>query len=163
MLILYHRHIQGIGKLSMAIIVNNTTLAFLLALKDSKTSLNKEEQIIVKEVIYDLNNRPHAWEVYTQPLLMKLIREHSDAQLQQEYQLYKSRLDVVQEIPVELLPNENVTLKYIDKSGKSASPPKKFERQINNAVLDFSKPESKEQANKKYTFLDEIKQFLLNQ
>ena len=151
---------EGIEKLSMKIKVNNTTLAFLLALKDSKTSLNKEEQETVKEVVHDLNNRPNAWEVYTQPLLMKLIREHSDAQLQQEYQLYKSRLDVVQEIPVELFPNENSTLKYIDKSGKSPSPAKKYERHINNAVLDFSQLESKEEANKKYTFLDKIKQFL---
>ena len=151
---------EGIEKLSMKIKVNNTTLAFLLALKDSKTVLNKEEQETVKEVVHDLNNRPNAWSVYTQPLLIKLIREHSDAQLQQEYQLYKSRLDVVQEIPVELFPNENSTLKYIDKSGKSASPAKKFERHINNAVFDFSQLESKEEANKKYTFLDKIKQFL---
>lgn len=151
---------EGIENLSMKIKVNNTTLAFLLALKDSKTALNKEEQETVKEVVHDLNNRPNAWSVYTQPLLMKLIREHSDAQLQQEYQLYKSRLDVVQEIPVELFPNENFTQKYIDKSGKSASPAKKFERHINNAVFDFSQLESKEEANKKYTFLDKIKQFL---
>ena len=154
---------KGIGKLGMAIKVNNTTVAFLLALKDSKTSLNKEEQKIVEEVVYDLNNRPNAWSVYTQPLLMKLIQEHSDPQLQQEYQLYKSRLDVVSEIPVELLPVENATPKYIDRSGKSTSPAKNFERHINNAVLDFSKFESREEANKKYAFLEKIKQFLNRQ
>lgn len=144
----------------MAIKVNNTTLAFLLALKDAKTSLNQEEQKIVEEVVFDLNNRPNAWEVYTQPLLMKLIQEHSDTQLQQDYQLYKSRLDVVQEIPVELLPDDTKTSKYIEKSGKSTSPPKKYEQHINNAVLDFSKPESREKAHQKYTFLGKIKQFL---
>ncbi|MGK7871771.1 MAG: hypothetical protein AB4426_00105 [Xenococcaceae cyanobacterium] len=152
---------EGIGKLAMAIKVNNTSLAFLLALKDSKTSFNKEEQKIVEKVVYDLNNRPNAWEVYTQPLLIKLIQEHSEPQLQQDYQLYKSRLDVVQEIPVELLPYENATPKYIDRSGKHTSPAKKYERQINNAVLDFSKVESREEANKKYTFFDKIKEFLV--
>lgn len=144
----------------MEIKVNKTILAFLLAFKDAKTSLNKEEEKIVEEVVYDLNNRPNAWEVYTQPLLMKLIQEHSDAQLQQYYQLYKSKLDVVKEIPLELLPDEADTSKYIERSGKHDSPAKKYEQQINNAVLDFSKSERRDKAREKYTFLEKIKKFL---
>lgn len=156
MLMLY----EVIRELSMAIKVNNTALAFLLALKDSTTSFNKDEQKIVEEVVYDLNERPNAWSEYTHPLLMKLIQEHSDARLQQEYQLYKSRLDAVKEIPVELFPDENTTPKYIYKSGQSELRPNKYEQHINNAVVDFSKPETKKEANKKHAFLDKIKKFL---
>ena len=145
--------------------INTTSLAFLLALQDLGTSLSEAEKHTLTEVADQLDYQPKAWESYTEPLLVKMIT--SNPQLNQQYQLYKSKLDSIKNITHDLLPtpseiekvnsSDNVVL---TRGFKPQSEATGYNQQINNAVILISRAEQPEEIAKKLSFTEKVKQIL---
>jgi len=145
--------------------INTTSLAFLLALQELNTPLSEAEKRTLIEVADQLNYQPKAWSSDTEPLLVKMIT--SNPQLNQQYQLYKSKLDSLENIPVDLLPTatEIEQLKSsetgpVTRGFKPQSEATGYNQQINNAVILISHSEQPEETVKQLSFIDRVKQLL---
>lgn len=145
--------------------INTTTLAFLLALQELDAPLSQKEKKILAEIADQLDARPDAWESFTEPLLVKMIT--SNPPLNQGYQLYKSKLDSLENIPIDLLPtaSEIAQLKSDDTGAitrgfKPQSEATGYNQQINNAVILISRAEQPEEIAKKLSFTEKVKQLL---
>ena len=145
--------------------INTTTLAFLLALQELDTPLSEEQKKTLAEIADQLDVQPKAWESHTQPLLLKMIADNE--LLNQRYQTYKSKLDSLETIPSELLPD--VTEIEQIKSGEMLAITRGFEpqseaigynQQINNAVIVISRSEQPQETVKKLSFAEKAKQLL---
>lgn len=148
----------------MKIEIDNTLIAFLLAFQDLKISLNEIEKQKLKEVAKQLNTQPQAWENYTQKLLLEIITTNPD--LNRLYKSYITRLENIEGIPQNLLPNEAeinqliVSDTVITKGFKPTSEPKGYESQINNTVIVVGSSVNPEETVKKATFLEKVKKYL---
>lgn len=145
--------------------INTTTLAFLLALQELDTPLSEEEKKALAEIADQLDVQPKAWESFTQPLLLKMIAANES--LNQSYKAYKTKLDSLETIPSDLLPTvtEIEQIKSSDtlavKRGyKPQSEATGYNQQINNAVIVISRSEQPEEAVKKLSFTEKLKQLL---
>lgn len=143
--------------------INTTSLAFLLALQELNTPLSEAEKQTLTEVADQLDFQPKAWESFTEPLLVKMIT--SNPQLNQKYQLYKSKLDSLGNISEDLLPTaiEIEQLKSNEtgvttRGFKPESEATGYNQQINNAVILISRAEKPEQIAKKLSFTQKVKQ-----
>ena len=83
--------------------LKNTLLALFLALKDLEVPLSSDEIASLKNIGFQLEVRPDAWELIEEGLI-KLIE--ANAALKGLYQDAKSRLDAVEDISPELLPTQ---------------------------------------------------------
>ena len=144
---------------------DNTIIAFLLAFQDLKTALKEQEKQNLKEVAKQLDTQPKAWEEYIKGRLLEIISPNAD--LNQSYQFYKSRLDNVQEIPDDLLPTEAEISRLISRDKASIAKGFKpkyeatgYESQLNNVVVIVGSSEKPEETVKQATFLEKWKQFL---
>lgn len=145
--------------------INTTSLAFLLALQELDAPLSQEEKKTLKEIGDQLDVRPDAWESYTEPLLVKMIT--SNPRLNQPYQLYKSKLDSLENLPSDRLPTESEIeqLKTCDTGAitrgfKPQSEATGYNQQINNVVILISRSEQPEETAKKSSYIEKVKQFL---
>lgn len=141
----------------------STTTAFLLALRELDTPLTQEEKKILREIADQLDIQPKAWESFTEPLLLKMIA--ANPPLNQSYQLYKTKLDSLATIQVDLLPttSEIEQLKPSNtRSTKGFKPQTEataYNQQINNAVILIGRSEQPEESVKKLS-LEKVKQIL---
>ncbi len=144
--------------------LNTTSLAFLLALEALNTPLSDLEKKTLKEVADQLYAQPLAWSSFTEALLLSMIA--SNEQLNQLYQLYKLKLDSVENFPNELLPTttEIEQLSRDETVATKGLPPQSiptgYEQQINNLVIVISRSEEPKNAIQKLSFTDKVKQFL---
>ena len=145
--------------------INTTGLAFLLALQELDSPLSEAEKRNLVEIGDQLDVQPKAWKSVTQPLLLKTIE--ANPQLNQRYQFYQSQLDAAGEISRDLLPTEAeirqlffINLSSAIKGFVPDSESTGYDRQISNVMIVFSRSENPEEAVKKLTFLDKVKQFL---
>ncbi|MFN6484479.1 MAG: hypothetical protein RMY33_012450 [Nostoc sp. DedQUE03] len=144
---------------------DNTIIAFLLAFQDLKTALKEQEKQNLKEVAKQLDTQPKAWEDYIKKRLLEIITPNPD--LNQSYQLYKSQLDKVEEIPDDLLPTEVEISRLISRDKAEITrgfKPKNeatgYESQLNNVVVIVGSSEKPEETVKQATFLEKWKQYL---
>lgn len=145
--------------------INNTILAYLLALGDFSETLSDHEKDSLKTVAKDLTIQPKAWVSHIEPSLIKTIKGNS--QLHQSYQLYKEKLDRLGEIPLYLLPkaaeiNQLITnnSSLISKGFKSTETASGYDQQLNNVVILVNQADKPEEAVKQLSFLDKVKQLL---
>lgn len=149
----------------MQIKIDNTIMAFLLALQDLKTSLSEQEKQNLKEVAKQLDAQPKAWKTHTKILLLEIIADNPE--LNHFYQFYKSQLENVEEVPEDLLPSEAEVNRlialdkaFITKGFKPKSEAIGYESQLNNVVVVVGGSEKPEETVKQATFLGKVKNFL---
>ncbi|MGK7873572.1 MAG: hypothetical protein AB4426_09760 [Xenococcaceae cyanobacterium] len=147
--------------------INKTCLAFLLALSELETPLNKKQKQELADIGEQLRCHPQAWVSSTQPLLLKTIEAHS--QLNQRYQFYQSQLDAAGEISRDLLPTEAeirqlfpINIPLGTKGFESKEEPIGYDIQISNVMIGVNRSEEPEEAVKELTFLEKVKQFLVH-
>jgi hypothetical protein len=149
----------------MEVTISYTILAYLLALRDFSDILTDQEKESLKKVAKDLNLRREALKSHIEPFLIQATQGNS--RLYQSYQYYKERLDSLEQIPTDLLPQyaevkslvtnqHNLILRGFDDN----SLPTGFEQQIENAIIVVGQSETPEQTVKKISSLDKLKQFL---
>jgi hypothetical protein len=145
--------------------INTTTLAFLLALQELDTPLSDPEKETLKKVAHQLDVQPKAWTSVTEPILLNLVA--SNESLNQRYQLYKSKLDSLENIPSELLPTASEIQQL--QPGETGAATRGFKpqaeatgynQQINNAVIVISRSEQPEATAKKLSFIEKLKQVI---
>ena len=144
---------------------NTTGLAFLLALQELDSPLSETEKRNLADIGDQLDVQPKAWESFTQPLLLKTIE--ANYQLNKRYQFYQSQIDAAGEISRDLLPTEAeirqlfpINSPFASRGFAPDSEPTGYDIQINNLVIEVSRSKKPEEAVKKLTFLDKVKQFL---
>ncbi|MFN6477018.1 hypothetical protein [Nostoc sp. DedQUE07] len=144
---------------------DNTIIAFLLAFQDLKTALGEQEKQNLKEVAKQLDTQPKAWEDYIKGRLLKIITPNPD--LNQSYQLYKSQLDNIEEIPDDLFPTEaeisrlnTIEKSPINRGFKPKDEATGYESQLNNIVVIVGNSSEPEETVKQVKFLEKWKQFL---
>lgn len=144
--------------------INKTILAYLLALRDFPDILSEQEQQNLKKVAQDLKMQPKAWKSHIEPCLLETIKGNS--QLDQAYQLYKEKLDILGEIPLNLLPKLNELNQLVTNESTFAtkggipSAPSGYNKQLNNVIILVNQNDKPEEAVKKLEFLDRMKQWL---
>ncbi len=145
--------------------IDTITLAFILALQELDAPLSQTERETLKKVGNQLDVQPKAWESVTEQIFVKMIT--SNPPLNQCYQLYKSKLDSLENIPSDLLPTASEIAKLessntgsITRGFKSQSEAIGYNQQINNVFLVISRSEQPEETVKKLSFTEKIKQFL---
>jgi hypothetical protein len=149
----------------MATSFNHTILAYLLALKDFPDALDETERSKLKKVWKQYKIRPKAWDDYIEPDLIQIIQGNS--LLNQFYQQYKNALDNLGEIPDDLLPTRDEINQLtkdeatvVHKGFKDNSPPPDVNKHIENAFIVVGQSETPEEAVKKLSSIDKLKQFL---
>ena len=149
----------------MEVTFSNTILAYLLALRDFADTLSDQEKESLKKVAKDLNIQPKAWKSHIEPSLIQAIQ--GNPQLHQSYQLYKEKLDRVEEIPFDLLPKAGEIERlfpnqssFIIKGFIPDSSASGYEQQLNNVVIVVNHADKPEEAVKQLNFLDRLKQLL---
>ncbi|OZH52285.1 hypothetical protein AFK68_25345 [Hydrocoleum sp. CS-953] len=144
--------------------IDNTILAFLLALKNLKNSLSEDEREELAEVGQQLQLNPNDWD-FIEDDLMAIIQAN-DA-LSQLYQQAKVKLDALDSpLPSDLLPTsaelENV-LPPESEGGRRAyfegEPDEKSNEIDNTVVVILTNPEPTK-TTKKLTSLEKLWQFL---
>ncbi len=145
--------------------INTTSLAFLLALQELNKPLSEAEKQTLIKVADQLEYQPDMWKEHTEPLLKEMIT--SNSQLNRQYQLYKSKLDSLENISVDLLPTatEIEQLKSSDtgvmaRGYKHQSEPTDYNLQINNVVILISRSAQPEEAAKKLGLSEKAKPIL---
>lgn len=145
--------------------INTTTLAFLLALSDLKTSLTDTEKKTLADIGDQLDTQTLAWETHTQPLLLEMIT--SNTQLKEAYETYKTQLETVSNLPPDILPTaeeikQNFPNKspYILKGSKPTTKPAGYDNQINNTIILLSRSPQPETTVNQLSFIGRMKQFL---
>jgi hypothetical protein len=153
----------------MALTISNTILAYLLALRDFPDVLNDQEKASLEAIAKSLKTQPKAWKDL-EPNLIQTIA--GNQQLHQSYQAYKEQLDQAEEIPQDLLPNEEeinqiksnsflFRVKEIIFRGMiPESPASGYEQQLNNVVIVINSSANPQEAVKQLSSLDKITQFL---
>jgi hypothetical protein len=147
---------------------SSKVLAYLLALQDfSETSdvLSDQEKANLKKVAKDLSIQRKALKSHIEPLLTQTIE--INPLLHQSFQYYKGRLNELEQIPNELLPQyaEVKTLvtnqsNFATKGFDDNSLPTGVDQQIENALIVVGQSESPEQTVKKLSSIGKLKQFL---
>ncbi|BAT51984.1 hypothetical protein NOS3756_09150 [Nostoc sp. NIES-3756] len=149
----------------MATNIDKTTIAFLLALQDLKTTLNDQEKQNLREIAKQLETQPKAWNTHIKEHLLEIIA--ANPELSQSYQFYQSQLTNIKEIPEDLLPTDvemnslSVVKKDVITRGfKPKAEAKGYESQLNNVVVIIGKSEKPQETVKQATFVEKWKQFL---
>ncbi len=145
--------------------INNTILAYLLALQDFPDTLSDHEQENLKKVAKDLKMQPKAWKSHIEPSLIQTIQGNS--QLNQSYQLYREKLDRLGEIPLDLLPKAEEINQLVTNQSTLVSrglPPNpkitSSEEQLNNLVIIVNQTDKPEETVKQVGLFDKVKQWL---
>ncbi len=147
-------------------ISNNTNaLAFLLALKDYAEVLSEPEKQTLREIAKELKTQPKAWEKYIEPKLLQTIQ--ANPQLHQTYQVYKGKLECLENLPIDLLPKTEevraiaaVQQTLITRGFDFDEIPSNCEKLIENAMIVVGTSDIPEKAVKQINSLDKLKQFI---
>jgi hypothetical protein len=150
---------------AMEVTISNAILAYLLALRDFPDRLSDREKESLKTVATDLDLTPELRKSHIEPALIQTIR--GNLELDRSYQFYREKLDRLEAIPLDLLPEvgEIEGLKpsesfSISKGMPPSSKPSGYEKQLNNVVIAINQADKPEEMVKQLNSLDRLKQFL---
>jgi hypothetical protein len=150
--------------LPVAVSVNKTLLALLLALKDLETPLTKEEQDAFRDAAYQLQIDSKDWEEH-KPYLVSAIQ--ANPTLNHLYQTALSQLDALSgNIPNDLLPTQAElehaipTAQSPETRGFAPITDDLESNEINNMVINVLASHNPTETTKKLNKFEQLQQFI---